>query len=199
MADEVYQVNIFDPENHPFHSFKKVVRELDSKVELFSIHSISKGMIGECGRRGGYYEAVNIGSDISAQLLKMSAVTLCPSTHGQIAVDIMVDPPRKGDLSYVQYQAELDAIHQSLKRRATKLCEAFNSLENMTCNIAEGAMYLFPQIHMPQKAKDEAAKDGKSPDFIYCMGLLESTGVVGIHNNQCLYDYKSLDILYISF
>jgi hypothetical protein len=30
--------------------------------------------------------------------------------------------------------------------------EAFNSLEGITCNKAEGAMYLFPRLHLPQKA-----------------------------------------------
>ncbi|KAJ1945502.1 alanine transaminase, partial [Linderina macrospora] len=56
LADEVYQTNIYT-ETNPFVSFKKVVSELHSNAELFSFHSISKGMIGECGRRGGYYEA----------------------------------------------------------------------------------------------------------------------------------------------
>lgn len=65
LADEVYQTNIFEGE---FHSFKKGLRELqksegnkDGKfdnVELASLHSISKGMVGECGHRGGYYEMI---------------------------------------------------------------------------------------------------------------------------------------------
>ncbi|KAJ1677749.1 alanine transaminase, partial [Spiromyces aspiralis] len=46
MADEVYQANVYQPDVRPFHSFKKVVCELGSSVELFSLHSISKGMIG---------------------------------------------------------------------------------------------------------------------------------------------------------
>ena len=33
-------------------------------VELFSYHSVSKGFLGECGRRGGYMEMVNIVSII---------------------------------------------------------------------------------------------------------------------------------------
>jgi aspartate/methionine/tyrosine aminotransferase len=58
-ADEVYQTNIYT--DVPFTSFKKVLMELGLKdVELFSFHSISKGMIGECGRRGGYFECEGV-------------------------------------------------------------------------------------------------------------------------------------------
>lgn len=38
---------------------KKIVRDLDSKVKLASFHSLSKGIFGECGLRGGYMELVN--------------------------------------------------------------------------------------------------------------------------------------------
>ncbi|TPX49322.1 hypothetical protein CcCBS67573_g10166, partial [Chytriomyces confervae] len=63
LADEVYQTNIYKPAERPFHSFKKVVKskgpEYDN-FELISFHSVSKGMVGECGRRGGYFECTNI-------------------------------------------------------------------------------------------------------------------------------------------
>jgi aspartate/methionine/tyrosine aminotransferase len=59
LADEVYQTNIYT--DVPFTSFKKVLSSLKFEdVELFSFHSVSKGMIGECGRRGGYFECENV-------------------------------------------------------------------------------------------------------------------------------------------
>ncbi|KAJ1935256.1 alanine transaminase [Linderina macrospora] len=124
-------------------------------------------MIGECGRRGGYYEAVNIDEAVMAQLLKLASM----------AVDVMVNPPRPGDASYEQYTQEVDAIFQSMKRRAKKLAEAFNSLPNMTCNDAQGAMYLFPKVEFPQAFVDEAKALGQSPDGLYCMQMLEATGI----------------------
>ncbi|KAJ3337975.1 Glutamate--glyoxylate aminotransferase 2, partial [Kappamyces sp. JEL0680] len=66
MADEVYQANIYTKQL-PFHSFKKVLKTMGpdyDDVQLVSFHSISKGMIGECGRRGGYFECVNISEDV---------------------------------------------------------------------------------------------------------------------------------------
>lgn len=69
LADEVYQTNVFEGK---FHSFKKSLRELQEKnqdgkfdhVELASLHSISKGMVGECGHRGGYYEMVGFDPEV---------------------------------------------------------------------------------------------------------------------------------------
>jgi len=97
LADEVYQVNLHARAAHPFTSFKKVVRALGSSLPLFSFHSISKGVTGECGRRGGYFECTNIGDDVVALLYKMVSVGLCPPLAGQVGVDCMVRPPRPGD------------------------------------------------------------------------------------------------------
>lgn len=48
LADEVYQSNIYTPEEAPFLSFRKVLAELGepyaSDVELISLHSVSKGL-----------------------------------------------------------------------------------------------------------------------------------------------------------
>jgi len=43
-------------------------------------------MIGECGRRGGYFECTNIDEGVRQQLYKLASVSLCPSTHGQVLV-----------------------------------------------------------------------------------------------------------------
>jgi len=56
--------------------------------------------------------------------------------------------------------------------------EAFNSLEGITCNKAEGAMYLFPRLHLPQKAIGAAQAAGTPPDAYYAKRLLEATGIV---------------------
>ncbi|PVU95813.1 hypothetical protein BB561_001582 [Smittium simulii] len=177
LADEVYQTNIFAPLKRPFVSFKKVVSEMRSTVELFSFHSISKGMIGECGRRGGYLEMHNISDSVASILYKMASVSLCSNVLGQIAIDIMVNPPKPADPSFDQYNTEIDTIYKSLKSRSQKLCNAFNAQENISCQPAQGSMYLFPQINLPKKFLDFCSKNSKTPDEEYCMRMLESTGV----------------------
>ena len=46
----------------------------------------------------------------------------------------------------------MDAIYESLKRRAQTVVESLNKLEGITCNQSEGAMYAFPQIKLPAGA-----------------------------------------------
>ncbi|KAF9963536.1 hypothetical protein BGZ70_007347 [Mortierella alpina] len=180
LADEVYQTNIYRPEDRPFHSFKKVLKSMGPAYEGFemiSYHSISKGMIGECGRRGGYFECEGLDDSVLEQIYKISSISLCPNVQGQIMVDLMVNPPKKGDPSYEQYKKEYDDIYFSLIKRAKILEKTFNSLEGCTCNSADGAMYLFPQIRLPKKAIAAAKAAGKEPDQFYCMAMLEATGV----------------------
>ena len=56
--------------------------------------------------------------------------------------------------------------------------EALNKLEGITCNRAEGAMYLFPCINLPQKAIAAAEAAKTAPDTFYCKRLLNATGIV---------------------
>jgi alanine transaminase len=49
--------------------------------------------------------------------------------------------------------------------------------EGVTCNEAEGAMYLFPRVRLPAKAVQEAIKQKKTPDSFYCLALLDQTGM----------------------
>ncbi|WWD19316.1 hypothetical protein CI109_103774 [Kwoniella shandongensis] len=184
LADEVYQTNIFDPEHRPFHSFKKILKgmkkEIADTVELVSFHSISKGVSGECGRRGGYFECVNIADDVMEQIYKMASVSLCPPVSGQVGVDLMVSPPKKEDASYATWFKETSLIQDNLKSRSNLMAEHFNKMDGISCNPAEGAMYLFPRIHMPQKAIEEAKKRGKEADVMYALDLLDATGICAV-------------------
>jgi alanine transaminase len=56
--------------------------------------------------------------------------------------------------------------------------DAFKKLEGVSCNEAEGAMYLFPRIHLPQKAIKAAEAAKTAPDAFYCHRLLNATGIV---------------------
>ncbi len=183
MADEVYQTNVFG--DRKFHSFKKGLRDLqkanpDGKfehIELCSLHSISKGMVGECGQRGGYFELVGFDPAVVAQVYKFVSITLCPPVIGQCLVELMVNPPREGDDSYPLYREEWDGIFKGLYERATALHKAFQEMEGVECQDPQGSMYLFPTIHVPPKAVEQATKEGRSPDEMYALRLLDATGV----------------------
>lgn len=38
-------------------------------------------------------------------------------------------------------------------------------------------MYAFPSVKMPPKAIEAAKESGQTPDLLYCMSLLEETGI----------------------
>ncbi len=112
VADEVYQENIWK-KGMEFHSFKKVLCMMGDEakgLEMFSFHSVSKGFFGECGRRGGYMEMVNIHPEVKQELYKLSSIDLCSNTDGQIMMSCMVAPPKPGDVSYELYESERRSI-----------------------------------------------------------------------------------------
>lgn len=180
LADEVYQENVYQDER-PFVSCKKVLYDMGepywSKVELLSFHTVSKGSGGECGLRGGYVEMTNIHPGTIEEVYKCASINLCPNTIGQIAMSVLVNPPKAGDESYDLHCKERAAELASLRRRAHMVTDAFNALEGVTCNFTEGAMYSFPQVRLPAKAMEAAKKAGKQPDVFYCLKLLEATGI----------------------
>ncbi|KAL4226041.1 glycerol-3-phosphate O-acyltransferase 2 [Mactra antiquata] len=180
LADEVYQHNIWAAGSQ-FFSFKKVMTEMEggkySKMELASFMSASKGYMGECGFRGGYAEIVNLQPDVKAILLKSISAKLCPPILGQVVIDTIVNPPVEGDTSFEVFQKEKSQVLALLKKKAQIVTELFNSIEGIKCNEVMGAMYAFPRIFLPPKAVAAAKALKQSPDFFYCLQLLEKTGL----------------------
>ena len=180
MADEVYQENIYQDVT-PFVSARKVMKDLGepyaSGVELISFHTVSKGTLGECGMRGGYFEMFNIAQGTVDEIYKVASINLSPNVVGQAMMSLMVNPPAMGTPARAGLEAEKAAILASLRKRAHMMTDGFNSLEGVTCNFTEGAMYSFPQLHLPAKAIAAAKAAGKAPDVFYCLRLVEATGI----------------------
>ena len=177
LADEVYQNNLHQRATHPFTSFKKIVAQLKSPVPLVSYHSISKGVSGECGRRGGYFECTNFPDEILAIIYKMVSVGLCPPISGQIGVDSMVRPPKPGDESYELWKKETDTIHEALASRMSIMVKRLNALPGVSCVHSPAALYLFPTIELPKQAQEAARAAGREPDMFYALQLLDETGI----------------------
>ena len=75
----MYQANVYAVDKK-FHSFRKQVIKMNSKVPLFSFQSISKGYYGECGLRGGYTQCENVDEQVIDQLYKLMSMNLCSNT-----------------------------------------------------------------------------------------------------------------------
>lgn len=185
LADEVYQENVY-LEGIKFVSFAKAMHGMGEKeVTLFSFHSVSKGFLGECGHRGGYFEVRNMADDVYEQLVKLQSVGLCSNVDGQIVTYLMVAPPKPGDESYELYKKERDGILNDLKYKSRVLGEGLNAIDGMECEVPHGAMYAFVKFKLPHKKGVDVSKmtvdelyayDAKR-DFDYCMALLEETGI----------------------
>ncbi|BEJ11659.1 hypothetical protein CspHIS471_0201190 [Cutaneotrichosporon sp. HIS471] len=184
LADEVYQNNVYDPERRPFVSFKKVLRSMPEyvaqSVELVSLHSISKGVSGECGRRGGYVETVNLDPEVDALLLKMASINLCAPVQGQVGVDLLVSAPPVGAPSHATFVKESAVIHEGMKARSKLMAARLNALQGVECQPADGAMYLFPSLRFPPKAVEAARKANKEADTFYALALLDATGICAV-------------------
>lgn len=178
LADEVYQRNVYNSEKR-FFSAKKVAVETPGceNLQLVSFHSTSKGLLGECGRRGGYMELHNIDSYVQAQLYKLSSSMLCSNVPGQIMTSLMMKPPQPGDESYEQFSKEEDEIFEGLKRRAKALVQGLNEVHGISCNPADGSMYAYPSVELPEKAIAYADEHDMTPDTMYALSLLDETGI----------------------
>ncbi|KAL7704345.1 alanine aminotransferase (ALAT) [Lotmaria passim] len=187
LADEVYQENIYD-ESRKFTSFREVVLSMpapyNADTMLVSLHSTSKGIIGECGRRGGYFCMTNLPTAMKTQVAKLASLNLCANVGGQVMTALMCTPPKKGDASYDSHWAEYNNIFLSLKERAALLARELNKVQGFSCQDVQGAMYAFPTITLPPKYVEHNAKKNKEEgrklalDARWALELLEESGVV---------------------
>jgi len=89
----------------------------------------------------------------------------------------MVRGPEPGDESNESHEKEKNQIYQSLKRRANLVSQGLNSIPGFSCQSAQGAMYCFPSIQLPNGVIQAAKQQNVSPDTIYALDLLECTGI----------------------
>jgi aspartate/methionine/tyrosine aminotransferase len=185
IADEVYQENVYAPGSE-FHSFAKIMHALgDTQTPLFSLHSVSKGFLGECGHRGGYLELRNIPEDVFGEFIKLQSISLCANVPGQLVTYLMVAPPRAGEESYAVYVRERDAILKDLEEKAAALGEGVNKVPGMSVDVPQGAMYAFvrfelppdPDVDVEAMSLDDREAYAAKRDTAYCLALLEETGI----------------------
>jgi aspartate/methionine/tyrosine aminotransferase len=179
----VYQENVYDPALS-FQSFARVMWSMKERdVSLFSLHSVSKGFLGECGHRGGYLELRNLPDDVLSEFVKLQSISLCANIVGQIATYMMVAPPSPGDESYLLYQRERDGVLADLKAKAEILGNGINAIDGMSVEIPRGAMYAFVRFELPEREDaasltvEQRAGYEEERDTDYCLALLEETGI----------------------
>ncbi|TMS10012.1 Alanine aminotransferase 1 [Larimichthys crocea] len=179
LADEVYQDFVYG--EHEFVSYKRVLAEMGppfaDTVELASFHSVSKGFTGEGGLRCGYVELVNVDPAVMKYIYKMFSMDTCAPVLGQLALDLMLNPPQPGDPSYPLYNVETRNIKTAVANNVKRASEVVNGLPGFCCQPVQGGAFAFPRLYLPPKAIQKAKEMGMQPDTFYCLRLLEETGV----------------------
>lgn len=101
-------------------------------------------------------ELHNIDTYIQTQIYKLASSGLCSGVNGQIMTSLMLRGPPEGGESWDLFQKEEGEIFDALSRKAEALVKGLNSIDGVTCQPAEGAMYAFPSIEIPPKALEAA-------------------------------------------
>lgn len=185
IADEVYRENVYAA-GRRFVSFAATMHEMGERdVALFTLHSVSKGFLGECGHRGGYLEIRNVTDEVMREFVKIQSISLCANLPGQFTTYLMIAPPRPGDESYETYVRERDGVLGALAKKAEILARGINRIEGMSLGTPQGAMYAFVRFELPpEKGVDPASmtpgqrrEHEARRDRDYCLALLEETGI----------------------
>ncbi|KAL8439725.1 hypothetical protein Efla_002627 [Eimeria flavescens] len=165
---------------HESCSIWQVALSLNVDVSLFSFHSSSKGLVGECGFRGGCMLVENVEEGVKQQLYKLSSMSLCSNVFGQLMMCNVCNPPRKGEPSYEGFINEKKRIFERTRRKANLVYQHLNAVPGVSCQKIEGSVFGFPKIHIPKRAQEAATKAGVEPDLFFCLELLKATGIVGV-------------------
>ncbi|KAL6108460.1 uncharacterized protein ACO6RY_18977 [Pungitius sinensis] len=181
LVDEVYQDSVYGP-GRRFISYKRVLFEMDGEysdtVELVSFHSLASAHMGEGGLMAGYMELVNIDPEVMHFVDTMLCTDISTPVTGQLALDLMVDPPRPGDLSFDTYSQEILLTRAVLSQNAQRAQEFLNDLPGMSCQPAMGGIYLYPRLHLSPHIIEKAKTLKVEPEDLYCQMLLEEKGVL---------------------
>ncbi|XP_064010526.1 alanine aminotransferase 1-like [Pogoniulus pusillus] len=179
LADEGQQDRAFDPD-HPFVSFKRVLWEMgapfSSTIQLVSFYSLSKSIAGESGFRVGFLELVNVEQGVVRPFQLAQSIPR-PCVLGRILLDILMDPPDKGD----PIQQALEEQRQGLCRHLAhqwQLLQEVLGQGSLCCQPGQGGARACPRLQLPPRALRQAQELGLEPDVFFCQQLLEATGVL---------------------
>ncbi|CAB1323977.1 unnamed protein product, partial [Coregonus sp. 'balchen'] len=176
----VYQDSVYE-EGKEFVSYKRVLFEMGQQysemVELASFHSISNGIMGECGLRAGYMELVNVDPAVMVFAETLLCTDISTPVTGQIALEIMVNPPRPGDPSHHKYTQEILTNRITLAQNAQRAWEFLIGLPGVSCQPVMGGIFIYPRLSLPPEVVEQAKSDGLEADVLYCQSLLDEEGV----------------------
>lgn len=164
----------------------QIVLSLDVDVSLFSLHSSSKGLVGECGFRGGCMLVENVETGVKQQLYKLSSMSLCSNVFGQLMMCNLCNPPREGDPSFQGYILEKQRIFARTRRKADMVYRHLNSVPGISCQKIQGSVFGFPRIDIPKRTY-AFPSICLFLDVFYCIVSISIS--ISIYYQFCFYSY----------
>lgn len=159
ICDEIYDKIVFDDQ---FTGIGKVAKD----APLILLNGFSKGYL-MTGWRCGY---ICTNSDsrkldgIRKNVPKLARVRISANLPVQIAAVQALRGP----------QDHIKEMVEKLRRRRDYVVKRLNAIEGISCKIPKGAFYVFPEINLDSRWKD---------DLQFVVDLLEKTGVLTVHGS----------------
>jgi alanine-synthesizing transaminase len=159
ICDEIYDKIVFDDQ---FTGIGKVARD----APLILLNGFSKAYL-MTGWRCGYI-CTNSNSrkldGIRKNVPKLARVRISANLPVQIAAAEALRGP----------QDHIKEMVEKLRRRRDYVVKRLNAIEGISCKIPKGAFYVFPEINLDSRWKD---------DLQFVVDLLEKTGVLTVHGS----------------
>ncbi|MBV9668311.1 MAG: aminotransferase class I/II-fold pyridoxal phosphate-dependent enzyme [Nitrososphaeraceae archaeon] len=159
ICDEIYDKIVFDDQ---FTGIGKVAKD----APLILLNGFSKGYL-MTGWRCGYI-CTNSNSrkldGIRKNVPKLARVRISANLPVQIAAAQALRGP----------QDHIKEMVEKLRRRRDYVVKRLNAIEGISCKIPRGAFYVFPEIDLDSRWKD---------DLQFVVDLLQKTGVLTVHGS----------------
>ncbi|HET7389492.1 MAG TPA: aminotransferase class I/II-fold pyridoxal phosphate-dependent enzyme [Nitrososphaeraceae archaeon] len=159
VCDEIYDKIVFDDQ---FTGIGKVAKD----APLILLNGFSKGYL-MTGWRCGYI-CTNSNSrkldGIRKNVPKLARVRISANLPVQIAAVQALRGP----------QDHIKEMVEKLRRRRDYVVKRLNTIEGISCKIPKGAFYVFPEINLDFRWKD---------DLQFVVDLLKKTGVLTVHGS----------------
>lgn len=124
---------------------------MKANLSVVSLHSSSKGFVGECGLRGGCMLLSNVGEDVRRQIYKLASMSLCSNTLGQAAIALVCSPPTPENPSYNQFSKQKTHLLKVSRAKAQLAYARLNAIPGVSCRPIGGAVFCFPKITLPPR------------------------------------------------
>ena len=166
ISDEIYDQILFEK----IDSYKCPVSTLKNDLPIIGMNGFSKAHLSTGWRLGYMYFHDPAGrlNDVKKSIESLARIRLCVNVPAQYAAIKTMEDPKN----------HTQAMVKKLWKRRDYAIKRINEIDGISCNIPDGAFYLFPKLDLLQKANCPWKSD---KDFV--IQLLKEKGVMTVYGS----------------